>query len=204
MASYTDPEPASGAELISVSQPLITGNFTYLKESYGKDHNFTSTSNTSPNNPDGYHTVVHFLNQVVNPVPTAGVGKEFTVTVAGDQQLIYESGNGVVTQLTGPLQPSPGTNGYTSLPGAIVLQWGRQVGVFFPGLTGTVNFPTPFPTAVFSIVITPTFDSPGIPTSNEPATVAFDHNTMSVTGFDWEYFSDSSVYTGFSWIAIGR
>ena len=75
MATYTDPEPASGAELISVSQPLITGNFTYLHESYGKDHNFTSTSNTSLSNADGYHKVAHFVTQGGNPAAIGGVGQ---------------------------------------------------------------------------------------------------------------------------------
>lgn len=202
MASYTDPEPASGAELISVSQPLITGNFTYLKESFGKDHNFTSTSNPSPNNPDGYHTVVHFLNQLVNPPATAGVGKTFTVTVAGDQQLVYESGNGLITQLTGPVQPNA-VGGYTIIPGAAVIQWGTVTAAFAPGATGTVNFPIVFPTAVF-VVLTSTAFTTATPSNSNPATVAYDTATLSTALFNWKFLSASNSYTQFSWIAIGN
>lgn len=205
MATYTDPEPASGAELISVSQPLITGNFTYLHESYGKDHNFTSTSNTSPLNQDGYHTVVHFVNQLVNPVPTVGAGKTFTVTVGSDQELVYVSGNNVATQLTGPLAPSAVTNGYTSLPGGIVLQWGTALAALVPGSVGTTVFNTPFPNAVFMVLANP-ICSGSFPANTEVANITMDTALLTVNQFRWAFLtlSGAGVYTGFSWIAIGR
>jgi hypothetical protein len=50
----------------------------------------------------GYHTVIHQPPQNENPTVVTGIGQTFTKTEAGDQQLFYESGNGVVTQLSNP------------------------------------------------------------------------------------------------------
>lgn len=205
MATYTDPEPASGAELISVSQPLITGNFTYLHESYGKDHNFTSTSNTSLSNSDGYHKVAHFVNQVGNPAAIAGVGQLYTLTASADQVLAYRSGNGVTTQLSGPITPNAVTSGYTSLPGGIVYQWGTALAALVPGAIGTTAFNTAFPNGVFMVLATP-ICSGSFPGNVEVANITIDRSLTTLNDFRWAFItlSGAGVYTGFTWIAIGN
>ena len=204
MATYTDPEPASGAELISVSQPLITGNFTYLHESYGKDHNFTSTSNPSVLNGDGYHKVIHFINQGGDPAPNTG-GQLYTKTAGAFTQLFYENQASVVTQLTGPLAPSAVTSGYTSLPGGIVLQWGTALAALVPGAVGTTTFNTAFPNAVFMVLANPVC-SGSFPANTEVANIAVDTALTTLNNFRWAFLtlSGAGVYTGFTWIAIGR
>src|SRR5258708_24372502 len=99
MPTYTNATPGT-TEILATSEGLMLGNFQYLQTDLSVDHNFTTNTATTA---DGYHKVIHFVNQGGNPAPVAGVGQLYTVTSGGDQQLAYESGAGVVTQLTGPV-----------------------------------------------------------------------------------------------------
>ena len=212
MATYTDPEPASGAEFMSVSQPLITGNFTYIKQSYGKDHNFTSTSNTSLANADGYHTVVHQTTQVADPAALAVnqvYAKNYTPDTTGGvaaTQLFSMSSNASVFQLTGV---SGSTEGF-AWTGGILLQWGQVT--FAAGndhLTSSVTFKDravgsiPFPTTCLGVYATLKNNNTTVLTASN--TIAI--RTFSATGFTWLYNSSSSSgstnFPGFNWFAIG-
>jgi hypothetical protein len=213
MATYTDPEPASGAELMSVSQPLITGNFTYLKQSYGKDHNFTSTSNTSVSNADGHHTVVHQVTQVADPASIASVNQVYSKSYTPDTtggaaatQLFSQSSNGSVFQLTGI---SGSTEGF-AWTGGLLIQWGQVT--FAAGndhLTATVTFKDravgsiPFPTTCLGVIATLKNNDTAVTTASN--TIAI--RSYSATTFVWLYNSSSSIgstnFPGFNWIAIG-
>ncbi len=48
----------------------------------------------------GFHTIVQQGPQTLDPAPLAGFGQTYTKTILGDQQLFYESGNGIITQIT--------------------------------------------------------------------------------------------------------
>lgn len=49
----------------------------------------------------GYHNVIHFNNQGTSDPPlVSGFGQLYTKTISGDQELFYESGNGVIVQMT--------------------------------------------------------------------------------------------------------
>lgn len=159
MPVYTSTSPAA-LEILAVSQPLIQQNFAYLALDIGTDHNFLSNSGTPT---DGYHKTIHFVDRgASNPPPTvAGVGQVYTNTITADQQLFYKSGNGVITQLTGPNAPVTGgaaSNGYMYLPGGVLMLWanilpsssGSTAFTFVgagPNGLGLINFPN----AVFGI-----------------------------------------------------
>jgi hypothetical protein len=184
-----------------------------LKQSYGKDHNFTNTSNTSVSNADGHHTVVHQVTQVADPASIANVNqvysKDYTPDTTGGApatQLYSQSSNGSVFRLTGI---SGSTEGF-AWTGGLLIQWGE---VTFAGgnehLTGTVTFKDrdvgsiPFPTTCLGVQCT-------LKNLNTADTIA--SNTIAINIFDeltftWVYNSSSSTgstrYPGFYWIAIG-
>ena len=141
----------------------------------------------------GYHDIIH-LPPNSTPAAISGIGQIFTQTVGPDVQLFYESGNGIVSQLTSPLTPLASGNGYSYLPGGVVIQWGS---VTLSG-TGTyvVTFPYSFLSAVYSIT--------GIGQTNSSPTnnIFVKQSTVALSGFSAVNFSAS--ITVFNWIAIGK
>lgn len=208
MATYVQPMPSSGSELISVSQPSLSSNSTYLAENIGKDHNFTLTSNPSLSNADGYHKVIHQVKQVGDPAAIAGVNqvyaKDFTPAYVGaptDTQLYNITGAGGVNQLTG--NNSIANGGWSYSGSGLIYMWGR---VTLPGTsnpTGTVTFASvsgtsiPFPTSIFSVQLTLRANS----STSQANTIAV-LGSPSNTGFSW-VFTGSTSYSHFYWFAIG-
>jgi hypothetical protein len=201
MTAYTSNTPNSG-DIIANTQPLILANFQYLQTSGSVDHNFTANTSTSQ---DGYHKVVHFVNQGADPSAIAGTGQLYTKTISGDQVLFYESGGGLVSQLTaknfgGTLGANP--NGWTYFPGGLVLNYGRVTG--FSGSwpsSGTVNFSSPnvtFGTAPFNVLTS--FLGP---TSSSSGDITITATTTS--NFTWAFTGSSSAsFNGFYWWALGK
>src|SRR5882757_2735630 len=149
------------SDLISVSQGDIKGNFGYLNTTLGKDHQI-AFGDTSADSKEGYHKVIHHVVQVADPAPIASVqqtyAKNYTPNFTGatpDTQLFSMTGSGGLSQLTGNDAES---DGWVWL-GGVLLQWGK---VNSPGVAGTVTFKDrgpsnrgiPFPTNIFSVVLT--------------------------------------------------
>jgi tail fiber protein gp53 len=191
----------------AMDQPIMEANNNYLQLEIGKDHNFTTDSN---NPQDGYHKTIHFVPLATYPTPPAPIATigqlytgQATIGATTDTALFFESGNGFVTQLTGfiPGQPSfsPTFDGYTTLPGGIILQWGRSPGNTLPS-TGMITFPVAFPNNVF--IINPTLISKAAGTG-ETNTISNIGGTTTLTTWNWNYTGTTS-YVGFYWIAIGN
>jgi hypothetical protein len=87
------------------------------------------------------------------------------------------------------------TNGYAELANGLYLQWGRATAVE----TGSITFPTAFPTAVFSINLT------GV-SSGAPNTGIGLNGSYSRTGFSYDIYSDegSLQYSEIHWQAYGN
>lgn len=176
MATFTSNIPASGHTPAN-DQPLMEANYTYLKQSYGKDHNFTNTSNTSLSNPDGYHTVLHFTNQSGDPSSISSTGQFYAKTITQgsntDQQLFFEGGTGFISQLTtsnagsqslfgtntnyqAAMAGSPATasvtGGWSFLPGGLILNYGFAT-TLKPGSSNgvLVTYACPFPNATIAV-----------------------------------------------------
>jgi hypothetical protein len=207
MATFTSGIPNS-ANTPANDQPLMLGNFNYINESYGKDHNFTNSSNTSLSNPDGYHTVIHQLLQGSTPPRITNVNqifaKNYTPPFSGsstDTQLFSRTGLGVVSQLTGYQAQ---VSGGWQWVGGILMIWGVAP---LPALnvSGTVTFTSvsgttiPFPNAIFTIQMTLISTTFAIPTN---ATLAI-AGTPTTTSFQWAYRGDPT-FNGFYWLAIGN
>ncbi len=216
MTVYVQPMPSNGSEQISVSQPSLSANSTYLKSCIEEDHNFTSND---ANADDGYHKVIHQVKQLVDPGAIAGVNqvyaKDYTPAYAGaptDTQLFNISGLGGISQLTGTDSESDGWQWI----GGVLLQWGRVIQNFSSGsTTGTVVFqnrgPTnrgiPFPNNCFVVMGTPFVTFGGLPGSSASVnirTTSLSPNVNSKLQFQYQFFANSSSYTGFNWIAIGN
>lgn len=184
--------------------PLLQANTNALSSIVAIDHQgFGATIS-------GYHTVIHQSPQSGNPGAIASVGQTYTKTVSGDQQLFYESGGGVVNQLTGPNAASAASNGYTWI-GGILIQWGNtntvSGGSFASGTAnGTVTFSSSniaFPNNCFFVVSTAYYTTAGGAPSGA-SSVNINQSTLSKTIFDWTFNSNSSKYKGIYWYAIGN
>lgn len=173
MTLWTDNIPNANNTL-AADQPNMQNNNTYLATSIAVDHNFTKNTGTTQ---DGYHKVIHFVNQVGDPVSVTNTGQLYTKTVNGNQQVFFENSAGNVQQLTNApstatfsrfgtntnYQTASGSNssvtgGWSYMPGGVILQYGSTT-TLNPGGTVTVQLAMTFPTAVYGVVVTPNTSS---------------------------------------------
>lgn len=184
----------------------IQGNFQALDTVFAVDH--VQFSNATAQK--GYHTLIHFNpvsttvtnapnNQPVSipPAVTAGYGQLFSAQIndglATDEVLYWRSGNGRLTQLIRNTQPVASANGYTFLPGGLLIQWGN----FNPNSSINVTFPIAFPSAVYNIQLT------GSASNNSTFRNGVSTGTLTTTGFTWEG-TLSSNWKPIYWLAIGN
>ncbi len=165
----------------------------------GVDHVALGTS------PSGWHKVIHFQNQIASPAPVIGTGQLYTLTFGPDIQLVYESALGVVTALTGTGNPS--INGSVVLPGGIIMQWGKFLpggGISSGSTTGTQLYNTPFPNGAFIVTGNPIISFSSLASSQGSLNIRQSSLGLGAkTGFDWQFFTSSNQYLGFTWFAIG-
>jgi hypothetical protein len=200
----------------------IQQNFTQINDQWEEDHvPLTSTSGIPPN---GYHTAIHLVpvstptsnppnNQPINGyTATPGYGQIFDATINDgintDTALYFLTGNGGLQQLTRNFVPRASANGFTFLPGGLILQWGIVTTAFSSSAskTGTVTFSTEnmaFPNACFSVLFTM------IGNSSSGQTIQLDSETIpnpTKTGFVWRFTQapNGTSYTGFYWTAVGN
>lgn len=167
----------------------------------------------------GYHKVIRQDVQGSTPANIPNINQIFVKSylppfsgATADTQLYALTGNGGLSQLTGN---DAETDGWQWI-GGVLLQWGNVLGThgtnktFTNGDSGSVTFldrgPTskgiPFPNACFVVIANGVYNS-NIATPNGAAGIGIDSYTLTKTSFDWTFYSNSSSYTQFSWIAIG-
>jgi len=167
MSSMYQPGIPTGRVNFNVDYQNVQNNFLQLDTSFGVDH--LPFSNQSGQN--GYHTSVH-LNPVstltvnpsnpenfppTTPTVTPGYGQLFSAQVNDgsntDTALYWLTGGGILTELTRNLAPVVAQNGYTYLPGGIIMQWARFAA---PSNSGTLLFSTngiEFPKNCFIVIL---------------------------------------------------
>jgi len=123
MTNYLINRPVA-TEVLAISQPVIRDNFNYIALQGNVDHYFVGPTGTAPN---GFHRVVHIVNNGGTPGGTANTGGVYTATngVGGGLQLFYIAPSGSVTQLTNIANTSPGVNGSTTLTDGVFMIWGQ-------------------------------------------------------------------------------
>lgn len=153
--TYTPGYPPDGSSL-GQTKSTIRNNLDGTYQTLAIDH---IDNNGNPGSkPAGYHKVIHMVPQGVNPAPVAGYGQLFSKTINSfttDQALFWETGNGLLQQLTTNLTPSATANGYSFLPGGIIIQWMK---VNNPTSGTNYSFPITFPNNCFSVQLTPSLN----------------------------------------------
>jgi hypothetical protein len=180
-----------------------------IRQNFGNIFNYVSVDHIAPGaSNNGYHSVVHSVPFSTGTDPSAitGIGQLYTKTVGSptDQQLFYESGNGVVTQLSGNATTSSST-GSTTLPNGLIFKWGYTLMSSGSGSNpkfGTITFSTAFPNNLFNLQMT--LQKNGTTGSENNMSVnSSTPTTLSASGFNWN-FTGSTSYDGFYWFAIGN
>ena len=190
MSSY-QPNIPTGFVNLDTDYQNIQGNFQQLDTSFGVDHTpFSGAVN------NGYHQIIHFQSNAT-PAAIANIGQLFSAVVNDgldtDTVLYFLTGKGKLLELTSNVQPSRANNGYTFLPGGLILQW---MLVPNPIVSTNYNYPKPFPNAVFNISLTP------IVNDNSTIRLYVSTGTVNTTSFQIESTS-SSHFTGMYVTAIG-
>lgn len=204
--SYTPNVPTIGQSL-GASRPLINSNFQYLNTWAAVNHYFNVANG-------GKHK---FVQMPITTIPTtaANEGALYTKVANGQSNLFYTCDNGTreyqITRCNDSATPFSrfGTNtaygsppagftqegGWTFLPGGLLFQYGFYGKSGDTGSSGTVQYPTSFTTATFSVQLV------GYRTSGRPFSV--DSNNPPTTS-NFKFVADSSGADGLYWVAIGK
>ncbi|WP_371320522.1 gp53-like domain-containing protein, partial [Citrobacter amalonaticus] len=86
-------------------------------------------------------------------------------------------------------------SGWSQLPNGKLLQWGTYTG---SAITGTINFPVPFPSSVGRVIMSLSG------TSADAGSIAYvvqDDNSLSKTSF---FFRRAGAQVRFNWFCIGE
>lgn len=197
---YTTGIPVS-TDTPAQDQPGMQINCTSINQILSTDHLTFGTA--TGNLTDGMHTVIHLQDQIMTP-PAAILGafelwsQLITFNATTDDALFVQTGKGTVIQMTTSANTVAKTNGYTFLPGGVILQWGTSTTT---GTTTGVTYPLTFPTKEFIVMAQPYSNS-------SPSTVAAQNywtDGGSAAGFTFFYptFSGGNK-PNFLWFAIGN
>lgn len=195
--AYTNNIPNS-TDLIANSQPQIKANFTAIDSGvtgtgigFSRNH-VTMTDATN----GGLHNRVDFYQALSSPVVSGFIASAYPKTVGSTVELFYKNASQDL-QLSGPLSDS--ANGYITLPGGFLLQWG-SVTINNASSSNTGAFPTPFTSAIRAMVVTPQTN-----TSADAFGVAWNPNQGSApyTTFTITRNGTAGTVSQF-WIAIGK
>ena len=193
--TFTQGYPPDGS-FLGETKSTIRNNLDGTFQVFSVDHQDQNETG------GGSHNKVQLM-EVGGSSPPSGLSAGFETlysqVIAGAGEVFFTRGaSGTGIQLTGPGDIVKANNGYTFLPGGLLLQWGRVNSTS----NGTVTFTSAnrsFPNACFAVWTQPRFTGAA---PNGVATVAIKLNTN--VSFDWKFITDSGAYAGFLWIAIGN
>ena len=172
------------------SQAELLNNFQALKVFVDRNHvNIVDpTTNTS----EGKHKFVQMPNQGSAPTTNGTEGAVYVKSAGGRSALFWrQQSNGTEVQMTNRV-PQLSTDGYTFLPGGLLLQWGR---VTATTTTTNISFPVTF-TTVYQVVAT--FQTSGTGFLNKK------WNTSAPNNSGFQFNVEGTTATGqCAWYAIG-
>jgi hypothetical protein len=192
----------------SVDQPNMETNTNSITNLIQIDHEGFNV------NQGGYHTVVHCIDNIVDPAPVPpagpllGSGELYTKTIGPtlapittDTALFYQTAAGIITQMTVNLKPvQSNSNGYTFIPGGFIVQWG-----FITIISGTtiysVTYNVRYPTQ--TVNVTPVITCTNVGTSTNCCVYPI-NGTIANTGVDLNITnSDTTRFKQIFWTSIG-
>lgn len=174
----------------SDSQSDLLNNFSALKVFVDRNH--VAIVDPTTNTSEGKHKFLQIPEQSGPPTTAVNEGGLYVKEQSSRATLFYrQESDGTEIQLTN-LDPSLGTNGYTFLPGGLILQWGQANISTNPT---AVTFPTVF-TAVYQVTAV---------LSNTSAALAnrrYNISSQSNTGFSF-WTENVAANLRVRWMAIG-
>ena len=167
---------------------ITTNNWPRLQTIISADHQFNNSAAAN----DGWHKVIHMIEQGSDPTTAANTGGLYGKAVAGANQLFYRKpSNSTIIQITG--DTTAAASGSTFLPGGIILKWGIQPSV---SDNTSISFSSAFTTNCWNVSVTPI--------RNNTATRVLYVRTGSVTTSGFIVRTDSSGGLGLYYQAIGN
>lgn len=180
-----DPNIPTANEFQDETQPIIQGNFQQLDTTFGVDHiKYSVTAN------NGKHTKATLVRQGSDPA-VASTDALLYNKLSNSQSNIFFRNSAGIYQMTGPMSAT--ANGYTTLPGGIIMQWAKFTAA---SNTGSINFVTAginFPAACFMVILQGDDNT----TANENLLVTARTNTS----FSFKSLNAGKLYT---YLAIGN
>lgn len=188
--------PPDGSSL-GQTKTTIRGNLDGTFLTLAVDH---INNNGQPGmQPAGYHKAIHMVQQTP-PTAVANVGELWCTTAndgyASDTLFFQKTGGNLNAQMSRNFAPVAAANGYTFIPGGLVLQWGTVASVT---QNGTTNFNIDFTANVFSLILTPISSA----NTNHANGVYVVGNPL-LNQFSWSQADRATSQTGFYWVAIGN
>lgn len=161
----------------------IKENFTTIQTAFQVDHVAYDAAG------EGYHSKVNFPQGTAPTVAADSVVMYAKDTNSRPTIFMRQENNGDEIQLSGPT-PSIGTNGYTFLPGGLLLQWGVSSST---ASNTSITFPVAF-TTLYSLNVT---------TRASNLNASF-HKIQSQGNTSFTVInSTATIVLGFYWMAIG-
>lgn len=173
------------------SRSQVLNNFAVLRSSFAANHADVNDLNS------GKHTFIQYVVQGSDPSTAANEIARYTKLVSSvAREFLRLPSNGAVFQVSGPA-PSVGTNGYTYLPGGLLMQWGTRAGS--SSATNPVTFPIAFSAAPYYVNAIPVraSSSPG-----SDFTTVIVTGTVTTTGFSIGNIGSHTMVSWY-WTAIG-
>lgn len=183
----------------SNDQPLMQTNTNSINSIIGVDHFNFGTGN------DGLHQQV---NLVAEASPALQGNLVLYTTTSNGQFTLFAKNSTQDQPLFTGTAGIVGSNGFSSIYGGFILQWGIVSQAFASGsTTGTVNFVASgninFPNNCFIVVGSPLVTFASLPSSQGSVNIR-QSSLANKTSFDWQFFTNSNQYIGFTWYAIGN
>lgn len=175
--SFTPNIPASGQSLGN-SRPQINGNFSIINQAFAVNHVAFNDLGF------GKHKFCTLVNQASDPTTNTTEGALYTKQSGGSTFLFWRRDNNATPYLLTFVDPVASANGYSSLPGGIIYQWG-----FVNGASDedTITFPVGF-SNIFNIQVTQKDATPSSATR-----IVGVRNLVSTTGFKVRIVTSGSL-----------
>jgi len=188
--TYTVGIPFDGQSL-SNSKPQIRSNFTVINTAFSVNHLALGAVD------QGKHKFLQMPQQGSAPSTALNEGGLYAKDVSGITSLFWrQENNGAEVRLTG-VTPVALENGYSTLPGGLIIQWGADTNDMTEGENRTYTFPIAFPSTCATVQVT-IFGNGDASGDNGPVALF----SKSRTEFATESLSQATV-PGITWLAIG-
>ncbi len=145
-----NPNIPIGSNLVSSDISSMQTNFSQANTIFGSDHfDFT----IAPPSNRGLHKQVNFPTIPTPPVVATTASALYPKLGSGVTRLFFVNATEDI-QITGAssVTATPAADGYTTLPGGLILQW--KVSTNVSSGNHNIVFPLAFPTATLSVMVT--------------------------------------------------